>query len=140
MQKKRFKEIYMDADEFIIVMRNVDAWERMKSVKFVEADVEGGNVRVKVMPVSSPGFFIWSHKGELKLMAEVISETRIGYIDLEELAEFDEKLLEQLKYHVILIDNKEDSLNGRFFPKSKGSMKLFNSLTKTAKWKKQTIE
>jgi uncharacterized membrane protein YcaP (DUF421 family) len=138
MQKSEFKEIDMDVDEFCIVMRNVDAWERMKNVKFVEADIEGDKAKVKVMPVSSPGFFIWSQKGEVRLMAEVISDTRIGYIDLEELAEFDEELLEQLKQHVIR-ENNGIFLSGRCFPKSNKSVNLFNSLMKTAKWKKHPI-
>jgi hypothetical protein len=129
----------MDTDEFFAVIRNLDFWERLMNVKFVEANVKGDVTTVKVIHVATPSFFIYDLDGEIKLMVEITSDIRIGYIDLEEIAEFDGKLLEKLKDQVMLENNGMDS-NDRYFPKSNESMELFNSLIKTAKWKKQPME
>jgi len=128
--------IEMDADEFAAVMRNLDSWERLMNVKFVEADVTGYKAIIKAMPVATPGFFVFVQEGETKLMVEVTSDSRIGYVDLEEFAEFDEKLLEQLKHRVIYEDNGGTSQDGHFFPKSQKSVELFKTLMQTATWKR----
>jgi hypothetical protein len=130
-----FVKIEMDVDEFCIIMQNLDAWERFMNMKFVEADITGNKVIIKAMPVASTGFFIWVQGKEVRLMAELVTDSRVGYIDLEELAEFDKELLEQLKNSVVLLDN-DGKLDGRYFPKSQKSIELFNMLMKTAKWRK----
>ncbi len=126
----------MDVDEFAIVMRNLDFWERLMSVKFVEADVAGYKVTVKVMPVATPGFFILVQDEKVKLMVEITADSRIGYVDLKEFAEFDEELLEELKRKVVCEDNRGVSQDGRFFPKSRKSVEIFEMLMRSATWKR----
>ncbi|HID42924.1 MAG TPA: hypothetical protein EYP30_03970 [Archaeoglobaceae archaeon] len=136
MQKSDFKKFEMDADEFSIVMRNLDAWERVNNVKFVEAELEGERVQIKALKVATPGFFIYSDDDKYTLIVELFSEKRIGYADIEEFAEFDKNLLENLKFQIIEKDNRNKSLKNRFFPKSDTSLKMFKKLMRTARWKK----
>jgi hypothetical protein len=138
---QEYVKIEMDADEFNVVMRNLDLWERKMSVKFIEADVTGGKAIVKAMPVASTGFFVWVWNEEARLMAELRADSRIGYIDLEELANFDPELLERLKHSIVYDENHgTTNMNGRYFPKTQCSVKLFKILMRTAKWKSLSNE
>ncbi len=122
-------KIEMDLDEFSVIMRNTDAWERFMKVKFVEAEV-GDRVVVKAVRVATPSFFVLLPDG--KLMVEVIKNgTRFGYVDIEELVKLDKELLDKLKCKV-LAENCEIG-EGRFFPKSEESLKLFRELMKTVR-------
>jgi len=135
MSMQDFKMFEMDGDEFSIVLRNLDLWERMNNVKFVEAEVGEEGIKVKALKVATPGFFVYSEKDSYSLMVELISDSRIGYVNLEEFAKLDEELLEELISQVIK-ENDNRCLNNRYFPKSKDSLKIFKKLIKNAKWKK----
>lgn len=128
-----FKVFEMNGEEFSVVLRNLDLWEKMNNVKFVEAEVGEEGIKVKALKVATPSFFIYSEKDGYSLMVELISDSRIGYVNLEEFAELDEEILEELVSQVL----KENlCLNNRYFPKSKDSLKIFKKLIKNAKWKK----
>jgi len=136
MQNSGYKKIRTSVDEFVFVMKNLDSWERMMNLKFVEADLEGGNVTLMVNPVASTGFYYWVDKGKGKsrLMAELIRDTRVGYIELEEFADFDKELLNELKHRLVDVENHPDC--ERCFPKTSESVSLFHRLMRTAKWKR----
>ena len=132
----RYIKIKVDLDELGVIIRNVDSWERFMNVKFIEADITGNKATITAMPVATPGFFVWVQNGEARLMAEVVSKSRVGYVDLEELAEFDVNLMERLKHIVVCKDNNASiDRDGRYFPKSQESVELYKMLMKTAKWK-----
>ncbi|MFP3909573.1 MAG: hypothetical protein ACLFVI_03920 [Archaeoglobaceae archaeon] len=133
-----FSKMEMDLDEFEIVMRNIDFWERKVNAKFVEADVDDGKAEITFIPVATTGFFMWIYGGEAKLMAELVIDTRVGYIDLGEFAEFDKELFHQLKTNIIN-ENGGESLDGRYFPRSQESIELFDMLTGTAKWEVKPV-
>lgn len=182
MPRPGYKKIKTSVDEFIFVMRNLDSWERMTNLKFVEADLEGGNVTLMVNPVASTGFYYWVDKSteketstsvakgtvkgirrgvkrkreidndsesekvrpkeeiaekeeqKTRLMAELIRDTRVGYIELEDFADFDEELLNELKNRLINVENPPDC--ERCFPKTEESLSLFHKLMRTARWKR----
>jgi len=119
----------MDLDEFSVIMRNTDAWERLMKVKFVEAEIKD-RVIVKAVKVATPSFFVMLP--DERLMVEVLKDgTRFGYVDIEELVKLDEELLTRLKCR-ILAENCEVG-EGRFFPKSKECVELFKKLMKSAR-------
>jgi hypothetical protein len=122
-------KIEMDLDEFSVVMRNTDAWERLMKVKFVEAEI-GDKVIVKAIRVATPSFFVLLP--DEKLMVEIIKDgMRLGYVDIEELIELDGELLTKLR-RKILAENCEIG-EGRFFPKSEECVELFKELMKSAR-------
>lgn len=126
-------KIEMDIDEFEIIMQNIDLWERKVNAKFIEANVDDDKAEIKFIPVATTGFFMWIFEGEVKLFAELVIDSRVGYIDLGEFAQFDEDLFNKLK--TILVDeNGGESLDGRYFPRSQKSIELFDTLTSTARW------
>lgn len=127
-------KLEMDLDEFEIVMQNIDFWERKANAKFVEANVDDNKAEIKFIPVATTGFFMWISEGEAKLMVELVIDSRVGYIDLEEFAQFDEELFDELKT-TIINENSEESLDGRYFPRSQKSIELFDTLTRTAEWR-----
>ncbi|RLI75899.1 hypothetical protein DRO97_02180 [Archaeoglobales archaeon] len=139
MEKSKFEnfvKIELDIDEFDAVMRNLDSWERLKNVKFIEAEIIGNKAVIKAMPVATPGFFVLVQNKKARLMAELVADTRVGYIDLEELAEFDAEILDNIKYSVVCEDNSGTlDKDGRYFPKSEKSVELYKKLMRTAKWK-----
>ncbi len=129
-----FSRIEMDIDEFEIVMQNIDSWERKVNAKFVEANVDEDKAEIKFIPVATTGFFMWvCDEDSPKLMAELVIDSRVGYIDLEEFAEFDEELFNELKTTLVK-ENGGESHDGRYFPRSQKSIELFETLTRTAKW------
>lgn len=123
----------MDIDEFEIVMQNIDFWERKVNAKFIEANVDDDKAEIKFIPVATTGFFMWVFEGEAKLMSELVIDSRVGYIDLGEFAEFDEELFNKLKNRLVN-ENGGESLDGRYFPLSQKSIELFDTLISTARW------
>ena len=122
-------EIEMDPDEFSAVMNHMDEWERLMGLKFVEAEVEE-KVVVKAIRVATPSFFLLLP--EKRLMVEITKDgKRVGYVDVEDLAKFDEDLLNQVK-NKLLCENCEIG-KGRFFPKSQEAVDLFKRLMRTAR-------
>jgi hypothetical protein len=122
-------EIEMDPDEFSTVIKYIDEWERLMCLKFVEAEVEE-KVVIKAVRVATPSFFLLLP--DKKLMVEVTKGgRRVGYIDVEELAEFDEELLERVKTK--LLKEKCEVGDGRYFPVSEDCVELFKRLMKTAR-------
>lgn len=128
-----FSKIEMDIDEFEIVMQNIDSWEMKANAKFIEANVDEDKAEIKFIPVATTGFFMWICEEETKLMAELVIDSRVGYIDLEEFAEFDDELFNKLKT-TLVNENGGESLDGRYFPRSQESIELFDTLTSTARW------
>ncbi|MFO7968328.1 MAG: hypothetical protein R6U44_12085 [Archaeoglobaceae archaeon] len=133
-----FSRIEMDLDEFEIVMQNIDSWERKVNAKFIEANVDDDKAEIKFIPVATTGFFMWICGEGDKLMAELVIDSRVGYIDLEEFAEFDEELFNELKT-TLMKENGGESLDGRYFPKSQKSIELFDTLTRTARWEVKSV-
>ncbi len=135
-----FSKIEMDIDEFEIVMQNIDSWERKVNAKFIEANIDEHKAEIKFIPVATTGFFMWVFEGEdrPKLMAELVIESRVGYIDLEEFAEFDEELFNKLKTSLVN-ENDGESHDGRYFPRSQKSIELFDILTRTARWETNPV-
>ena len=122
-------EIEMEPDEFSTVIEYMDEWERLMNLKFVEAEVEE-KVVVKAVKVATPSFFLLLP--EKKLMVEVMKDgKRVGYVDVEDLAKFDEELLEKMKSK--LLSEKCEVGEGRLFPRSQESVELFKKLMRTAK-------
>ncbi|MBO8182672.1 MAG: hypothetical protein H0Z28_07755 [Archaeoglobus sp.] len=122
-------KIEMELEEFFAIMKNTDAWERLMGFKFIEAELDNKAI-VKVRRVASPSFYV--SYPEKKLMVETTyNETRVGYVDIEEILEVDKKILEELKDR-ILKDECEVG-EGRFFPTSEECVELFKRLMKTAR-------
>jgi hypothetical protein len=119
----------MDLEEFFAILKNTDAWERLMSFKFIEAELESKAI-VRVKKVASPSFYV--SFPERKLMVETTcNETRIGYVDIEEILEVDREILEELK-EKILEDGCEVG-EGRYFPLSEECVELFKRLMKDAR-------